>query len=278
MSTVYADLDDIVFEHREKDYGSYEMRKRSQQYLGRAALIAFLIFMITVGAIFFPPHLFSQEDEFVAMDSSDFVLTETVELDIPEEEEIEEEPEEEIIKINEIKSSTIKFEIPEPKPDEEVPEDSTITEIEKFDSIPPGEKTQEGDTVGFTSYDFDELGGDDDLSDIEDKPKGGNDAPGPNDFVNFEKEPAPVNLDDIKKLIGYPPMAKEAEIEGRVMVRILVDENGNYMKHVVLKNPHPLLTGAVEKQLKSLKFTPGIQGGRPIKLWVTIPFKFELGR
>ncbi len=59
-------------------------------------------------------------------------------------------------------------------------------------------------------------------------------------------------------------------------MRVLVDKTGKYKKHVVLKDPHPILTKAVEKKLGKLQFTPGIQGGQPIKVWVTIPFDFKL--
>ena len=83
-------------------------------------------------------------------------------------------------------------------------------------------------------------------------------------------------MDDIKKLIGYPPMAKEAEIEGKVILRVQVNKNGNYVKHIKIKDPHPLLTKAVEDQIHNLKFTPGVQAGKPIKVWVTIPFDFKL--
>jgi protein TonB len=99
---------------------------------------------------------------------------------------------------------------------------------------------------------------------------------GPNEFVLLEKEPTPVNLDQVKSLIGYPPMAKEAEIEGRVIIRIQVDKNGQYVKHIVIKDPHPILTKAVTDKISALSFTPGIQAGKPIKVWVTIPFNFEL--
>lgn len=100
--------------------------------------------------------------------------------------------------------------------------------------------------------------------------------PDPNAFIMVEKVPQPVNLDEVVELIGYPELAKESSIEGQVIVRILLDEKGNYMKHSVIKNPHPLLTKAVEKQVHKLKFTPAIQAGKPVKYWVTIPFKFKL--
>ena len=71
-------------------------------------------------------------------------------------------------------------------------------------------------------------------------------------------------------------MAKEAEIEGKVIVRVQVDKEGKYVKHLVIKDPHPILTKAVTDKINMLSFTPGIQAGKPIKVWVTIPFDFKL--
>jgi len=53
-------------------------------------------------------------------------------------------------------------------------------------------------------------------------------------------------------------------------------DGGVFVKHVVLKSPHKILTEAVEKELPNLEFTPGIHAGKPIKVWVTIPFDFRL--
>lgn len=103
----------------------------------------------------------------------------------------------------------------------------------------------------------------------------GNDI-GPADTLTLEKEPVPVNLPEVKKLIGYNPMAKEAEIEGKVVLRIKVNERGEYVKHIVLKDPHYLLTNSVTSKISQLRFTPGIQDGKPIAVWVTIPFDFKL--
>jgi TonB family protein len=99
---------------------------------------------------------------------------------------------------------------------------------------------------------------------------------GPNDFVLLEKEPAPINMDELKGMIGYPPIAKESEIQGKVIIRVQIDEKGNYVKHIVIKDPHPILTKAVESKIPNLRFFPGIQNGKPIKVWVTIPFDFKL--
>jgi Leucine-rich repeat (LRR) protein len=93
---------------------------------------------------------------------------------------------------------------------------------------------------------------------------------------SLEKWPEPENLDHLRGLIGYPPMARDAEIEGKVIVRVLVDRSRHYVKHIVLADPHPILTKAVTDRLSQLTFTPGIQNGKPVSAWVTIPFEFLL--
>ena len=98
---------------------------------------------------------------------------------------------------------------------------------------------------------------------------------GPNEFILVEKEPVPLNLAEVNKMIGYPPEAVASKIEGNVIARILVDEKGTYVKHIILKDPHPLLTNAVESKISNLTFKPAIQNGKPIKLWHTIPFNFK---
>lgn len=100
------------------------------------------------------------------------------------------------------------------------------------------------------------------------------DEPLPTEFISGT-EPQPINMDELKSAIAYPREAWEAKIEGRVVVRVLVDLEGNAVKYVVLKDPHTLLTNAVTSRILMLKFTPCIQDGKRVKMWVTIPFDFR---
>ncbi len=82
-------------------------------------------------------------------------------------------------------------------------------------------------------------------------------------------ESKPINLKEISTLIGYPSEAKEKDISGIVVVRILVDNFGNYVKHIVIKSPDLILTEAVTTHISKLKFSPS-----SVKVWVNIPFDF----
>lgn len=267
---VYADLDDIVFEDREKEYGAYAMRKRYNRLLERAALIAFILFLFATAFPKVIEWVWPDAEEVV---DEDLIVTPVSLSDLPDPPSLDEEtpPPPPPPNIPPPVRAKIEFKVPVPEPDDQVEDEETIKEMEELEESEADISTEdvEGTTTG---YDFGEIDGSGVVEEVVVVEK----EIGPREFVNLEKEPAPVNLDQLKGLIGYPPMAKEAEIEGKVTVRVQVDKNGNYVKHIILKDPHPILTKAVTDKISMLTFTPGIQAGKPIKVWVTIPFDFKL--
>ena len=99
--------------------------------------------------------------------------------------------------------------------------------------------------------------------------KGGAEA-----YLNLD--PYPLNMDSVKLSIGYPQIARDAGIEGQVVVREMIDKSGRPTDYRVLRLVHPILSKAVTNQIMDLKFRPAIQDGKPIKFWVNIPFNFKL--
>jgi hypothetical protein len=92
-----------------------------------------------------------------------------------------------------------------------------------------------------------------------------------NEFLIFEPEPEPLNLDSVKLLIQHPGICAE----GKVIVRVMLDTEGYYLQHIVLRTPHELWTASVVAVLPLLRFTPATMAGKPIKCWVTIPFPIK---
>lgn len=97
-----------------------------------------------------------------------------------------------------------------------------------------------------------------------------------NDRTRVDKDPIPINLEEVRARIGYPELAVATRSQGRVMMRVLVDQSGNCLKHQILQDPGSLLSRAVDDQITLLKFKPAIFDGHPIKCWVKIPFEFQL--
>jgi len=97
-----------------------------------------------------------------------------------------------------------------------------------------------------------------------------------NQFVYADEEPKPLNLAEVNQTIGYPDSARAKGIEGRVVARILIDKEGNYVKHQITNTVDSMLVAAVEEHISEIKFTPAKQNGEPILYWMNIPFNFKL--
>lgn len=106
--------------------------------------------------------------------------------------------------------------------------------------------------------------------------EGGSPDPGINDFVYVEEPPKPLNMTEVTRLIGYPDEARDKNVEGQVIARILVDERGKYVRHKILKTPDSVLSRAVAVHINKLTFLPAFKEGKPIKMWVNLPFSFRL--
>ena len=81
----------------------------------------------------------------------------------------------------------------------------------------------------------------------------------------------------LQKLVRYPVEALEANIQGKVFIQFIVDENGNIIREKIIKSPHPSLSEAVLIALKKTsKWQPGEQWGKKVKVTFTIPVNFVL--
>ena len=84
-------------------------------------------------------------------------------------------------------------------------------------------------------------------------------------------------LDYLRKNVRYPEVAKEAGIEGRVIVRFVVDEFGAISDIKLLKD----IGGgcgqeAIRVVSKMMKWKPAMQNGKPVKTYMTLPVMFRL--
>ena len=93
----------------------------------------------------------------------------------------------------------------------------------------------------------------------------------------FDKNPWPIGgMEAIIKNVVYPKDAKEAKIEGKVILFVTIDEKGNVENVKVEKGVDKLLDEAAEKAIRKTKFTPGELNGEKIKCSITIPVLFKL--
>lgn len=103
------------------------------------------------------------------------------------------------------------------------------------------------------------------------------DKPPKETFTELEVDVAPecINLDNVKHSIVYPQIAREAGIEGRVTVKVLVGADGHVMKTGAISGPEVFHDEVKEKAMQ-LEFSAGLQNNKPVKVWVNVPFNFKL--
>ncbi len=94
-------------------------------------------------------------------------------------------------------------------------------------------------------------------------------------FVAVEKMPSFVNQIKPK----YPEIAKRSGIEGLVVVNVLIGKDGRPIKAKIMKKKpkdSDIFDEAAVSALMGSSYSPGIQNGRPIKVWLTVPMRFKL--
>lgn len=81
----------------------------------------------------------------------------------------------------------------------------------------------------------------------------------------------------IGKNLRYPETAKEKGIEGKVLVKFIIDKEGNVVNPVIVRSVDAALDKAALDAVKKLpKFKPGKIGGKPVNVWYSIPIAFKI--
>jgi TonB family protein len=73
----------------------------------------------------------------------------------------------------------------------------------------------------------------------------------------------------------YPELAKRARIQGRVVLVVTVDEQGN-VTEVRVNSGHPLLNEAVVTAVRQWKYSPTLLNGEPVPVIATVTVRFDL--
>ena len=101
--------------------------------------------------------------------------------------------------------------------------------------------------------------------------------PTPDFIAAVEEPPAPIGgLSAIEKNIVYPELARRAGIQGSVNLLAYVDEEGNVVKVEIVKGIGGGCDEAAIDAVMKIKFQPGMQRGKPVKVRVGLPIKFRL--
>ena len=99
-------------------------------------------------------------------------------------------------------------------------------------------------------------------------------------FVPYDDPPQPVGgFAAIAKALHYPEIARKAGIEGRVLLKVVVTEDGTVEHVEVIEEPEQKRAGLSEaaiEAVKSVEWLPAKSKGNPVKVTISLPVIFSL--
>ncbi|WP_454804447.1 energy transducer TonB [Mucilaginibacter phyllosphaerae] len=257
---------DVVFTGRNKAYGAYELRKDNPRNTNRALIFGVAAFALLISF----KTILNAIDGFIPKADEKVKVTEVLLPPPPVNEEVKPPPPPP--EPPKPKVDQVRFPPPVVKPDNEVREKEppTVKELEVAD---PGPKDQKGDPN--QAITIDEPVGNADVKQVVEE--------NPNQiFTAVEQVPSfPGGDGAFGKYLGnnikYPAIARENNVQGRVVLTFVVERDGSLTDIKVLRS---LGSGTDEEAIrvlkKSPKWKPGIQNGRPVRVQYSIPVNFTL--
>lgn len=99
-----------------------------------------------------------------------------------------------------------------------------------------------------------------------------------NGFVAYDQPPEPVGgFGVIPRYLKYPERARQTGFQGKVVINVLVDRNGDVAATKVLESSgHPSLDQAAIDAITRVKWKPALQRDQPVKVWVGVPVSFKI--
>ena len=260
---LYANLDDLIFENRNKAYGAYYLRQIYHKHIVKAVITAFIFFILFISSPLIISYILGK-----VSDANKVKVVEYTTLAEPPPIDKNQPPPPPVEPPPPLKS-TVKFTPPVIKPDEEVTEEPPPA-VEELKEVDPGTKTVEGNTNGI------------DASLLEGNGKEAIDEGPPPILTIVEKMPVfPGGEQELfnylNKNIKYPSIARENGIQGKVFVTFVVDAEGKVKDAKILRG---LGSGLDDEALRVVRampaWKPGMQNGRVVQVQYNLPIVFTL--
>ena len=248
-------FDDIVFEVRNKEYGAYKLRKRYNRNVSIALLIGILILATAI----ITPYLNAKASENRTKRAERQVVVKMENLDQP--------------------NQQVAPPPPPPPPPTDVVQQQRYVPPQVVDSIKPEDvkqlMTADQAQTEVTNKEVVEV-----VQQVKEEVQEAEAEQTP--FVVVEEMPMfpggdPALLAYIAANTQYPEIAKENNIQGKVIVRFCVTSKGGVNQVSVLKGVDPELDKEAMRVVTTLPtFKPGKQGGKPVPVWYMVPIAFTL--
>ena len=266
----------MIFEGKNKEYGAYEMRAKSDSRHNRAMLVIIIV-LFAVAILAWTVNTVIEQAQARPEDTTEQAMVEMATDDVQEEEPQEEEPQ----RVEEQKPEVMPEEVLNTMKDTE---HKMTADAEVKEEIKSQDEMKETTTaVGATDFDK----GTDDLNVVREH----------KDEVVVEEKTEPVDdnkvfdvveqnpvfpggeaalLKYVAEHIRYPAMAQENNIQGRVVVQFVVTKTGSIGQVKVVRSKDPDLDKEAVRVVKSLpKFTPGKMNGPAVNVWVHSTYQLQ---
>jgi protein TonB len=266
QTLLYADYLDIIFDQRNKKYGGYELRK---YYSDRAikALLFIILSTATLSILSFISHKKSDvintriaRDPIIHLKQIDHTFNIAPPSPPPAVQHVKTEP-------------FVTFKV---VPDKNIPPDIHVIENKKLDNVQVGAQHTNGEAgtnISPGSQNGNGSGGNGQASTSISLPV----SNAPYHAVQQMPEPSVDMNDYLNKNLHYPDAARENNVEGRVVLQFVVNENGMVSDIQVVRG---IGGGCDEEAVRVLKamppWKPGRQNGQAVKVYFILPISFAL--
>jgi len=250
----YPSLDDIVFANRNKEYGAYDLRRKYSRTMTISMAIGLVIVLL---AVIIPYIKAKNIAQIKARDANEIIAQ--MANDINQEEAAP----------------------PPPPPPPPPSEQQTVVKYVApviVDSVKPEDKSQL-----MTADDVSETVTDQQVVEVVEQVKEEVEYEAPAEvFVVVEEMPSfPGGDTELFKFIydniKYPELAKENNVQGKVILRFCVTYKGTVDQVSVVRSVDPSLDEEAVRVIKLLPlWKPGKQGGKPVNVWYSVPISFQL--
>lgn len=264
-------FNEIVFEHRNKTYGAFELRRSLERHQFIAFIISSTILLLIVGGIFLnglssPVEFVKFNDPICILKTFDFETNiEKVEPEKPASQ-----PKNDAGRNDLKKDDLVMVPVKDPiKTDEKqitnVATDSLAYNKDgagKPGEVLPGNGKGDGDDFGKTPG------------------SSGNSGSEIKDIVEINPE-FPGGIENMYKYLSnnlrYPSYLRERRVSGTVFVSFVINTKGDINDVEILKSPNDGFNEEVVRVINNMpKWKPGIQSGKNVSVRFKMPIKFTL--
>lgn len=270
-----ADMLDIIFDGRNKEYGAYDLRRKYPKFLGRALIICILIVSAILGYALLKERFAGIFEKEVQVEAN------LADLEAPPPmEENEPPPPPETAPPPPPERASVQYVPPVVK--EVVAQEAEIATVEELKDKDPGVKTVEGDpnakviidTKADAAPGLFESSEKKVVAKVEDDNK---------IFTVVEQQPEfPGGIGAMYKWIGenlkYPSEARKNGLQGKVILQFTVEKDGSIANVKVVRDG--VGGGAGDEAVRVVKkmpaWKPGKQNGKSVRVQYTLPVTFKL--